>query len=195
MEDMGRTHYMRVGLGWILAAALILTPAISAATPDGSAQKTWSEDRRFLDNGDGTISDTQTGLMWVKKDSYLHTGRMMNWSEAFEYVRSLNENMYADYMDWRMPTLDELRTLYEADKTNSAQVGREMKIHIDPIFGKEGCGALWSSEDDGHFNALGIIFNTGQQFSSNKKSRSRRATRAVRVIHDPQFRKNHLDKG
>lgn len=178
-----------------LALLLVLAPLAGVAAQGEPPQKTWSEDKRFLDNGDGTISDTQTGLMWLKKDSYLHTGRMMDWRESFQYVRQLNEDMYANHMDWRMPTLDELRTLYEAEKTNSAQVGREMKIHIDPIFGKEGCGALWSSEDDGHFNALGIIFNTGQRFSSNKKSKSRRATRAVRIIHDPEFRKNHLNKG
>lgn len=178
-----------------LVLLLVLAPLAGAAPQGEPPRKTWSEDNRFLDNGDGTISDTRTGLMWVKKDSYLHTGRMMNWRESFQYVQQLNEDMYANHMDWRMPTLDELRTLYEADKTNSAQVGREMKIHIDPIFGKKGCGALWSSEDDGHFNALGIIFNTGQRFSSNKKSKSRRATRAVRIIHDPEFRKNHLNKG
>ena len=180
----------------VLVAVLLVLGSVPAATAPGEPQaKAWSQDKRFIDNGDGTISDTRTGLMWVKKDSYLHTGRWINWREAFEYVRQLNADMYADYMDWRMPTLDELHTLYEADTTNSAQVGREMKIHIDPIFSKKGCGSLWSSQDNGHFNALGMIFNTGLRFSADKKSRARKATRAVRTIHDPEFRKKYLDKG
>ena len=37
-----------------------------------------SADKRYLDNDDGTITDTKTGLMWMKKDSYLHSGHWLN---------------------------------------------------------------------------------------------------------------------
>ncbi|MCF8722000.1 hypothetical protein LQ236_000020 [Nitrospina gracilis] len=132
--------------------------------------------------------------MWAKEDSYLDTGRWMNWREGFSYVKDLNDTTFAGYIDWRMPTLEELRTLYEPDKTNSSQVGSEMVIHVDPIFAKEGCGALWSSEENGHFNSFGVIFNTGTRFSANKKSRSRKATRAVRFIQNPDFRRKYLQQ-
>ena len=55
-----------------------------------------------------------------------------------------------------------------------------MKIHTDPLFGKKGSGSLWSADENGMYNAFGVVFNTGDVFSANKKSRSRKATRAVR---------------
>ncbi|MGP0629235.1 DUF1566 domain-containing protein [Nitrospina sp. 32_T5] len=179
--------------GLMLSLFLMLAGATPGQSLDMSVAA-WSADKRFIDHGDGTISDTRTGLMWAKKDSYLDTGRWMNWREVFSYVEDLNDTTFAGHIDWRMPTLEELRTLYEADKTNSSQVGSEMVIHIDPIFAKEGCGALWSSEANGHFNSFGVIFNTGTRFSANKKSRSRKATRAVRFIQNPDFRRKYLQQ-
>ena len=140
-----------------------------------------SGDNRYLDNDDGTITDTKTGLMWMKKDSYLHSGHWLNWHEVHDYVRQLNDEGFAQHSDWQLPTREELKTLYEPEKINSSQVGSEMKIHTDPIFEKNGTGSLWSGEENGRYNAFGVVFNTGAIFNSNKKSRSRKATRAVRI--------------
>ena len=138
------------------------------------------ESQRYIDNMDGTITDSKTGLMWMKNDSYLHSGHWLNWYEAKAFIKQLNEKGFANYFDWQYPTTRELKTLFDADKLNSAQVGREMKIHTDPLFGKRGSGSLWSSDENGIYNAFGVVFNTGDVFSANKKSRSRKATRAVR---------------
>ena len=140
-----------------------------------------SGDNRYLDNDDGTIIDTKTGLMWMKKDSYLHSGHWLNWHEVHDYVRQLNDEGFAQHSDWQLPTREELKTLYESEKINSSQVGSEMKIHTDPIFEKNGTGSLWSGEENGRYNAFGVVFNTGAIFNSNKKSLSRKATRAVRT--------------
>lgn len=144
---------------------------------------TWSSDKRFSDNGDKTITDTQTGLMWLKEDAYLHTGHWMNWEEAFEYVNKLNQEGFAGYHDWLVPSPEELLTLFEPDKFNSAQVGSEMNIRIDPIFAKNGSGAHWSTKTNGHHNAFGVIYNDGKVFSSAKNSRARKSVRAVRHIN------------
>ncbi len=159
-------------------------PADSSAPadPTAPAEKVWSQDKRFVDNGDGTITDTQAGLMWTKKDSYLHTGHWITWLESSAYIKKLNEGGFANHYDWQMPTLSELKTLYEPNKTNSQQVGTEMKIHIDPIFAKEGSGAWWSLETNGHFNAFGVEFNNGKRFSAPKKSKARKAVRPMRVV-------------
>ena len=138
------------------------------------------ESQRYLDNMDGTITDSKTGLMWMKNDSYLHSGHWLNWYEAKAFIKQLNEKGFANYFDWQYPATRELKTLFDADKLNSAQVGREMKIHTDPLFGKRGSGSLWSADENGMYNAFGVVFNTGDVFSANKKSRSRKATRAVR---------------
>ena len=138
------------------------------------------ESQRYIDNMDGTITDSKTGLMWMKNDSYLHSGHWLNWYEAKAFIKKLNEKGFANYFDWQYPATRELKTLFDADKLNSAQVGREMKIHTDPLFGKRGSGSLWSADENGMYNAFGVVFNTGDVFSANKKSRSRKATRAVR---------------
>jgi hypothetical protein len=140
-----------------------------------------SSDKRYLDNDDGTITDTKTGLMWLKMDSYLHSGHWINWHEAHEYIRQLNDERFAQHSDWKLPTTKELKTLYEPEKINSSQLGSEMKIHTDPIFEKNGSGSLWSGDENGRYNAFGVVFNTSSVFNSNKKSRSRKATRAVRI--------------
>ena len=41
-----------------------------------------SIDKRFKDNGNQTITDTKTGLTWMKEDSYVHMGHWINWFES-----------------------------------------------------------------------------------------------------------------
>jgi hypothetical protein len=162
-------------------ALLIITLVLLLLSSNAIAVPKESTDKRFSDHDDGTITDTKTGLMWMKKDSYLHLEHWLNWHEVHDYIRQLNDEGFAQYNDWRLPTTDELKTLYEPDKLNSSQRGREMKIHIDPIFAKKGSGSIWSGDENGRYNALGVVFNTNSIFNSNKSSKSRKATRAVRV--------------
>ncbi|MCP4151955.1 MAG: DUF1566 domain-containing protein, partial [bacterium] len=42
-------------------------------------------ENNFKDNGDGTVTDRASGLMWTQRDS----GRGMNWKDALEYAESL----------------------------------------------------------------------------------------------------------
>jgi len=166
-------------LVWTLTLS---TLSLAEMSQEPVTEKTWSQDKRYVDNGDGTVTDTKTHLMWMKQDSYQQTGHWITWMESFQYIKKINENGYANYYDWQMPTLKDLKTLHEPHKTNSQQVGREMKIHIDPIFAKEGSGVWWALEDNGHFNAFGVEFNSGKRFSAPKKSKARKAVRAMRVV-------------
>lgn len=70
---------------------------------------------RYLDNGNDTITDTQTKLMW-KKCSEGRSGNACGgkaatytWDDAMSRFKS--GVSFADYNDWRMPTKDELKTL------------------------------------------------------------------------------------
>lgn len=138
-----------------------------------------SQDKRYADNGNDTITDAKTGLMWMKMDAYQQTGHLLDWNGARAFVETLNKESFAGHNDWRVPTRKELVTLYEADKLNGSLV---MNVHIDPIFASNGLAALWSSEPNGQFNAFGVVFNTGEVFSSPTKSKAKKSVRAVRNI-------------
>ena len=180
---LSNTLFKKLGAASALLMLTIIPslPSLAEMPRELAAEKTWSQDKRFVDNGDGTITDTKTHLMWMKQESYQQTGHWLTWFESHDFIKKANEKGYANHYDWQMPTLDDLRTLHEPGKTNSQQVGREMKIHIDPIFAKEGSGVWWALEANGHFNAFGIEFNSGKKFSAPKKSKARKAVRPMRV--------------
>lgn len=71
--------------------------------------------RSFTDNGDGTITDNKTGLMWEKlsNDGSIHDrDNFYSWGNAFATkVATLNSTAFAGYSDWRMPNRLELETL------------------------------------------------------------------------------------
>ena len=176
-------HFFRIAaLGCLTLWIGLQTVPVSAQGND-DVKVTYSEDKRFIDHGDQTITDTQTGLMWMKQDSYLHKGHWLDWFEAARYVDALNETAFANYINWQLPTVEELTSLFQADKFNSMQLGHEMQIHIDPIFAKKGSGSHWTSEPNGNYNAFGVEFNSGGRFNKPKKGKSRRAVRAVRRTH------------
>lgn len=54
----------------------------------------------LVDNGDGTITDTDTNLMWLQN---ANANDIMNWSGANTWAASLD---YAGYSDWRLPVAD-----------------------------------------------------------------------------------------
>jgi hypothetical protein len=63
----------------------------------------------FKENGDGTVNDLNTGLMWQQVPS----SRGFSWKEAVEYC---NELELGGYDDWRIPTLKELFALQNFSK-------------------------------------------------------------------------------
>jgi|GEM_PF-3055147 len=58
----------------------------------------------FIDNGNGTISDINTGLVWEKEEQ----NGSVTWIDAHSYCSGLT---LGNYSDWRMPTKVELNSL------------------------------------------------------------------------------------
>ena len=171
---------MKIILSRTIVALKILLALILLFSAKIEGETTWSIDKRFKDNGNLTITDTKTGLMWMKNDSYLHTGHWLNWLESIEFIKQLNEKGFANHYDWRTPTIKDLSTIYDPNKMNSKVLGRGMVIHIDPVFAREGSASLWTIEENGIYNAFGVLLNTGEIFNSPKASKFRKAVRAVR---------------
>jgi hypothetical protein len=80
-------------------------------------------ENQFTDNGDGTVTDSSTGLMWEQSDD----GLCRNWQEALAYAEDL---VLAGYGDWRLPNAHELQSL--VDYTRSMQSAGSPAI--DPVF-------------------------------------------------------------
>lgn len=68
---------------------------------------------RFIDNGDGTISDTKNRLMWSKEGSK----KRMEHKETEEFCKNFN---VGGYNDWCMPTVEELRELVDYTRREPA---------------------------------------------------------------------------
>ncbi|MCX5900769.1 MAG: DUF1566 domain-containing protein, partial [Proteobacteria bacterium] len=84
-------------------------------------------DPRFTDRGDGTVSDNLTGLVWAKNANRLGTidsendtdnltgdGRV-TWQHALDYIKKLNREVYLGHSDWRLPNVNELESLVNAE--------------------------------------------------------------------------------
>ena len=70
---------------------------------------------RFSDNGNGTVTDNLTGLMWKKNAN--QAGVTMTWQQALDYVKTVNTG---GYLDWRMPNRKEMRSLIDYSQLNPA---------------------------------------------------------------------------
>jgi hypothetical protein len=77
----------------------------------------------LVDNGDGTITDRATGLMWEKGGS----SSALYYGKAKKYVKRLNQDNFSGYNNWRIPTLEELWSLMEPGVNERGQ-------HINSVF-------------------------------------------------------------
>jgi len=74
------------------------------------------ESSRFKDNGDGTILDTQTNLLWQKD-----FGPELPWQGAMDYAKENRGNLHGK--GWRLPTVKELQSLVDYEN-GSAELKR-----------------------------------------------------------------------
>ena len=75
---------------------------------------------RYRDNGDGTVTDVRTGLQWMRCSlgqtwqggTCVGETDKYTWQAALDAAEALNnQGGYASYRDWRVPAIEELRTL------------------------------------------------------------------------------------
>jgi len=78
----------------------------------------------YTDNGDGTVTDDNTGLMWEKlsADGGIHdVYTAYTWGDAFAVkVATLNSGSFAGYADWRLPNRRELDSIVNLQNLNPA---------------------------------------------------------------------------
>lgn len=98
---------------------------------------------KFVNNGDGTITDQATGLMWQAIDN----GKTYNWQEALEYAENFD---LAGYDDWRLPNAKELQSIVDYNRSplqsNSPAIDPLFRCSeiIDPAGQKGHYGYYWT---------------------------------------------------
>ncbi len=70
-------------------------------------------DERFVDNGDGTVTDKETNLMWVKNGWRLDFFSAVDWKDA---IKKCEDFEHGGYTDWRLPTIKEWESLLDISK-------------------------------------------------------------------------------
>lgn len=102
-------------------------------------------DGRFIAYEVGTVKDTKTGLMWAAKGN----GEDITWEDAKAYCENYQGG---GYMDWRMPTQDELAEIYDSNKKNRHY------YHVTKLIDISSC-CPWASETRGSKAAHFDFFN------------------------------------
>jgi hypothetical protein len=107
----------------------------------------------FADNGDSTITDNATSLMWMRNDSRT----AMNWEDALRYAENLE---YAGHSDWRLPDAKELQSIVDYSRSPSTTGSAA----IDPLFnctqitneaGQADYACYWTATTHSNWSAVG----------------------------------------
>jgi len=130
----------------------------------------WAGDR-FTDNGDGTVSDHQLGVMWAKTDNQGN----INWKQANLWIKyTFPDTLEKKYDNWRLPTLAELESLYiKEKKIKGYETDCGQRVKIVPVI-KLSCGWVWTSETSA-IQAFIFNFNRGYHYSD-------------RMVHNKSYR-------
>jgi outer membrane protein assembly factor BamD (BamD/ComL family) len=122
---------------------------------------------RFADNGNGTVTDKKTGLMWVLLDSKAVSGKCLDYDSAKKYTKALRTG---GYRDWRLPTAKDLAGLYKNP----------------PYFPDFGVNWYWSSETftKGYHNSA-LVVTTVREKAFKRKHVNLEACGVVRAVRKP----------
>ncbi len=140
--------------------------------------------KRYVDNGDGTITDKKTNLKWQKcaygqrNERFCEgNGTSTNWYSASKYCSELK----LAGISWRLPSIDELVSIVEIDELASVNTEYFPSTSGNPPPGVNGQKytdeVFWSSSDSPSFcgqnYALLVDFsNQGQVYTNGSKANS-----------------------
>ena len=163
---------------------------VSSSTAVASHFSDYS-DNRYTDNGDGTISDAQTGLMWSKcsygqtydandddGDQIICEGSPTfgTWQQAFAWAADSNANSTYGYSDWRLPNIKELGSIVDFGSAKPA-------INQN-IFPNTASGPYWTSTPSraNVHQTIFIGFQAGDYGPSDRISNL-----YLRLVRDPNL--------
>jgi len=95
------------------------------------------------------VMDQATGLMWQQAGS----SNSKTYADTEKYIRDINYQRFADYNDWRLPTLEEAMSLMEREEKNGA-------LYIDSVFADTQCW-IWTIDKHSAGVAWVVYFRGG----------------------------------
>ena len=148
------------------ASSPVSSPEANTKSADNSAAQANS---RFIDNGDGTVTDTSTSLMWLQDATCLGTA---DWQSSFTKLKSYNSNQasyncgakHNTYSDWNIPNRHELRSLIDHTTDLPALPASHPFSHVQPNYWTSTTAAFNAS------HAYKIFMGTGELQVSNKET-------------------------
>jgi Protein of unknown function (DUF1566) len=184
-SNISSTNTGNVGIGIttptsrLTVAGTIETTSGGVKYPDGSIQNKAA--CRYEDNGDGTVSDCRTGLIWLKDANCKETAGgivksagTLNWDNARTWsaalasgVCGLTDGSYAG--DWRLPTKTEWMAMVAYAKsrytgpvlTNAA--GTAQWSNGDPFLNIQANNGYWSSSS-GYITGSAWVVDTSNGY-------------------------------
>ncbi|MEM8535406.1 MAG: DUF1566 domain-containing protein, partial [Chloroflexota bacterium] len=105
----------------------------------------------FADNGDGTITDNATGLMWLQADN----GEGVDWQSALAYADGFS---YAGYDDWRVPNVKELQSIVDYSGVYPAIDQTYFNITNEDAYFWTSTSAFFSPNTPGYYYAWYVAF-------------------------------------
>lgn len=127
---MTKTKTSAIGLRIsILLASLLL---------QACGQPRIGHENRYIDHGDETVTDTETGLMWMRcalgqvwiDDSCKGEAQRYTWLHAMVAAK---EHRFAGYDDWRLPDIEELKGLVYCSSGEPRYTGLRHRPNVDFI--------------------------------------------------------------
>ena len=135
-----------------------------------------AQEERFVVMQNGTVKDQTTGLTWAARDN----GANLTWSGALAYCKNYSAGRHND---WRMPTPEELATLYGDSKETKSE---EDKLSVDLVTESIQVTApwVWTSRRAPNNKALVYGFNFGNTRKFHRGSGMNRRALPVRSAVD-----------
>jgi len=111
----------RVLQGGLWLTLLAMSYAVQAQTCNPESIPASTPNSQLQDNGDGTITDLKTGLIWKQclegqsgSDCASGGVETFTWQQALQRAQTVNSSGgFAGFSDWRVPTIKELSSLVE----------------------------------------------------------------------------------
>ena len=138
-----------------------------------------TQNKRFIDNGNDTITDLEMKLVWKKTDSFQDTKKWQNWFKCQDYTEITNLQRFAGSESWRYPNEAEAWSLFDLKNKNTDKYGDE--IYLNEIFEPGSGGTTWTIEEKDS-SALIIQYEDGMKVWPSKYANMNMCVRLVRSL-------------